>query len=220
MKYLSKILDWKLYQSIFFPIRSNMFFLLNGQFVIVIDPCIDEEAEKLFKEQHIQEALVLLTHEHYDHVSGVNWLREQMKCEVWAHEICASVIEKQDIQRMYEILLRFHKGKDNMEVQPTDYHCKADCIFNIETELIYRKMKVVMMPTPGHSPGSSCYLLNGNLLFSGDSLVNGFPTITRLPGGSRKDYENVTKPYLLSLDKNIIVYPGHGDSRQLKNWDF
>lgn len=197
-----------------------MFFLLREHYAIIIDPCIDEEAGKLFKEQQIQEALVLLTHEHYDHVSGVNWLREQMKCEVWAHEICASIIAEQDIQKIYEILLAFHEKQDNREVPKTGYRCFTDYSFKYEREIIYQGMRIVMIPTPGHSQGSCCYFLNGQLFFSGDTLVNGFPTITRLPGGSRKAYENITKPYLLSLDKNIMIYPGHGDPEQWKKWHF
>ena len=52
-------------------------------------------------------------------------------------------------------------------------------------------------------------------LFSGDTRVTGHETILRLPGSSKKDFANITVPYLESLDKEIMVYPGHGKPQKL-----
>ena len=60
----------------FYPIDSNMYVILENKKALIIDPCVSEEAKEYLKSEQVKEILVLLTHEHYDHISGVNWLRE------------------------------------------------------------------------------------------------------------------------------------------------
>ena len=74
------------------------------------------------------------------------------------------------------------------------------------------------METPGHSPGSICILINDKYIFSGDSLVDGNKVITRLPGGSRKDYNQITKPFLEGLSEDSIIFPGHGQEGCIKDF--
>ena len=52
-------------------------------------------------------------------------------------------------------------------------------------------------------------------MFSGDTLVTGHDTILRLPGGSKKDFAEKTLPFLHSLDRELLVYPGHGEPQKL-----
>ena len=77
------------------------------------------------------------------------------------------------------------------------------------------KHKIFLKETPGHSKGSICILVDEKILFSGDTLVTGHETILRLPGGSKKDFAGITLPYLESLDREIMVYPGHGEPQKL-----
>ena len=67
--------------------------------------------------------------------------------------------------------------------------------------------------TPGHTPGSMCFLVEGSpVLFSGDTLFPGGPGNTSYPGG---DFEQIIRSIddrLFSpLDAGTIVMPGHGD---------
>ena len=67
--------------------------------------------------------------------------------------------------------------------------------------------------TPGHSKGSSCYLI-GNELFSGDTLFrNGIGRVD-LYGGNEKSMEDSIK-YLFTLNNDVIVFPGHGDETNI-----
>ena len=52
--------------------------------------------------------------------------------------------------------------------------------------------------------------INDKFIFTGDSLIPKIETITRLPGGSRKIYEEKTLPIIKALDGNNIIFPGHG----------
>ena len=72
-------------------------------------------------------------------------------------------------------------------------------------------LQLVLRETPGHSTGSICIEVNKKYIFTGDSLVDGAKIITRLPGGSKKAYKEITKPYLDSLNKDVVVFPGHGN---------
>jgi glyoxylase-like metal-dependent hydrolase (beta-lactamase superfamily II) len=63
--------------------------------------------------------------------------------------------------------------------------------------------------TPGHTPGSTCYLYDGHL-FSGDTLFPGGP------GNTQKDpvrFERIiasVRDRLFILDDDVVVHPGHG----------
>lgn len=65
--------------------------------------------------------------------------------------------------------------------------------------------------TPGHSPGGIS-LLGDNWLFSGDTLFAGSVGRTDLPGSSREVLLESIRKKILTLDDQVIVYPGHGPS--------
>jgi glyoxylase-like metal-dependent hydrolase (beta-lactamase superfamily II) len=75
------------------------------------------------------------------------------------------------------------------------------------------RLRLRTIHTPGHTPGSMCFLLEGHpILFSGDTLFPGGPGATKFPGGDfptiiRSIDERLFRP----LDADTIVLPGHGD---------
>ena len=208
----------------FYPIDARMYVMVENKRALVVDPCVSEEAEKHLKENQVDDVLILLTHEHYDHVSGVNWLREKFsKVNVLCSEACGKLITKpnKNLSSFYEILFM---GKDeetqeyvrNMDVQP--YSCEADEVFCDEHHLEWEGHSILLKEAPGHSKGSICIFLDEDVMFSGDTLVTGHDTILRLPGGSKKDFYEVTVPYLKKMDRDIFVYPGHGDNQRLGDY--
>ena len=66
-----------------------------------------------------------------------------------------------------------------------------------------------LLSLPGHSMGSMVILLDGECLFSGDSLIAGYPISLRFPGGSRKAWREIGEKRLNSLPRGLRVYPGH-----------
>lgn len=64
--------------------------------------------------------------------------------------------------------------------------------------------------TPGHTPGSACFLI-GNVLFSGDTLFRESIGRTDFPTGSMKAMEKSLKLLMAELPDDTIVFPGHGD---------
>ena len=65
--------------------------------------------------------------------------------------------------------------------------------------------------TPGHTPGSACFLLDGHgVLFAGDTLFPGGPGATRYPGGDFAMIIRSISERLFTLDPDTVVMPGHG----------
>jgi len=67
-------------------------------------------------------------------------------------------------------------------------------------------------PLPGHSPGGTGILLDGERFFSGDYLLPGEEVILRFPGGNDQQYYEETEPFLEKLPGGLWIYPGHGDA--------
>jgi glyoxylase-like metal-dependent hydrolase (beta-lactamase superfamily II) len=73
-------------------------------------------------------------------------------------------------------------------------------------------LRLRTIATPGHTPGSICFLVEGTpLLFSGDTLFPGGPGATKFPGG---DFPTIIRSIedrlFRGLPANTIVLPGHG----------
>lgn len=69
--------------------------------------------------------------------------------------------------------------------------------------------RMTALHTPGHTPGSTCLLVQG-FLFSGDVLFPGGPGRTQTPADLKQSIESITTK-LLPLPEETMVLPGHGD---------
>lgn len=198
---------------------SNMYLLAENGHGLIIDPCEDAAfcAQIDEKEQKIDR--ILLTHEHYDHISGTNALRERFDCPVLCGAVCAERIQNSvdNFSHYFQAYASLQTGEavpENLTIDES-YTTHADESFSGERELLWQGHCLLLRETPGHSPGSSCILLDGDALFSGDSLLPGGQAMVRFPGSSKRQYENVALPWLQSLSPEITVYPGHYGSFRL-----
>jgi glyoxylase-like metal-dependent hydrolase (beta-lactamase superfamily II) len=85
---------------------------------------------------------------------------------------------------------------------PADIRLKDEDIVEVGT------LKVKVIHTPGHTPGSVCYLVDGNL-FCGDTLFVGAVGRTDLIGGSLETLLESLEKRLIVLPKETTVWPGH-----------
>jgi hydroxyacylglutathione hydrolase len=75
------------------------------------------------------------------------------------------------------------------------------------------EVRIEFLHTPGHTPGSQCFLVNGNALVAGDTLFIGACGRVDLPGGDPKAmYESLTQK-LARLPDDVVLYPGHDYGR-------
>ncbi len=75
------------------------------------------------------------------------------------------------------------------------------------------RLRLRTIHTPGHTPGSMCFLVEGSrVVFSGDTLFPGGPGATKFPGGDFPTIIRSIEERLFSkLPAATIVLPGHGD---------
>ncbi len=123
---------------------------------------------------------ILITHRHQDHLVGFAAIRSAIGAPVGIHSADAEVLPSPP-----ELLL-----SDGNTVTAGS-------------------ITVTVLHTPGHTPGSVCYLSGGHL-FSGDTLFPGGPGRTRTPENLQEEIESITTK-LLALPTDTAVYPGHGD---------
>ena len=201
-------------------IESNMYALVEDSDALVIDPNANRKILTLLQENDVQNITVLLTHEHYDHICGVNTLRERYKTHVFCSKNCAVNIRNPNINmaKFWDVLL-MDKSLEIRSLQSQyacpDYVTYADESFTGNSVMYWKNHKIELREAPGHSTGGSLIIMNGNVLFSGDNLVNGKAAICRFPGGSKTDYLKITKPMLDQMDNSMLVFPGHGNPAEL-----
>jgi glyoxylase-like metal-dependent hydrolase (beta-lactamase superfamily II) len=79
--------------------------------------------------------------------------------------------------------------------------------------LTFGKRAARVLHTPGHTPGSCCFALDGSggpLLLAGDTLFARSIGRTDLPGGDYATIERSIRTRLYALDPDTQVIPGHG----------
>lgn len=223
--YLSE--GWNIYRFPFELVDENMYFIPSGDTGIVIDPNENKELLGVFEQHDTKSVVIVLTHEHYDHTTGVEWLQSRIESKLVCHKACAEAIstEKGNDPKTLGYILTLrdamdggHRRDDYLAIAKR-YALRADETFEDECEITVGGLKLKCRPAPGHSPGSVLLFLGENL-FSGDSLIQHTPTIVHLPGSDRRVFKAETKPYLQSLDKSTMVYPGHGEPFKICDAEF
>lgn len=69
-------------------------------------------------------------------------------------------------------------------------------------------LTIKFLHTPGHTPGSQCFLVDGNLV-SGDTLFIGSCGRVDLPGSSPEQLFYSLNHTLKALPPDTVLYPGH-----------
>lgn len=198
-------------------VKSNMYLTIEDMSALLVDPNPSEDAMAILKDAHVQELTILLTHEHYDHISGVNWYKREFPTTI----ICQSQCSKEISNAENNIPLSFFalmspdaKGhekevKEFCDSLPTEA-IEADIVFDEAYDFQWKGHKLHLSSRPGHSPGSMVIEWDNAYLFSGDYMILDLPVFLRMPGGSKKMYRQHTLPYLLGLENHYIIMPGHG----------
>lgn len=197
-------------------IHSNMYVVLHGSDALIVDPCVSEDAAALLRQHGVTGCTVLLTHEHYDHISGVNFLRERFPCRVICTEVCAR--QMANPRRSHAAVFPAMFLKDGPAVLEqakalcdTRYACTADETYSGSMTLQWQDIPLRLTELPGHSPGSQIIDAAGTHVFTGDNLIPGTATLIRLPGGDPAVFRQQVVPALGALPPETALLPGHGD---------
>ncbi|MDD3307005.1 MAG: MBL fold metallo-hydrolase [Acetobacterium sp.] len=165
----------------------------------VIDPGFeDQRISDIINENKLAVKYILLTHGHFDHLGGVNQIKQLTDAKVLIHENDADCLL--DPRRNLSVLAGM-----SMVLEPADGYLK-------ETETISLGEVVIrVIHTPGHSKGGVC-LLAENQLFAGDTLFNTSIGRTDFADGDLDELLNGIEAKLFILDDATIVLPGHGEN--------
>jgi glyoxylase-like metal-dependent hydrolase (beta-lactamase superfamily II) len=94
-----------------------------------------------------------------------------------------------------------------------------DLILDDDEQLRVGDLRLRTLATPGHTPGSICFAVEGtNLLFTGDTLFPGGPGNTSFQGGDFPAIiESIERRIFAEFKPDTLVLPGHGDSTTVGN---
>ena len=187
---------------------TNCYFLIDEptKLTAVTDP--GESAGAIFEklnERGLKCEYILLTHGHYDHIMALGELRALTGAPVVMHAADANMLADPELSYMR----RF--GGLELTFAPPEITVDDGEIVKLGGT------EIKVMHTPGHSPGSVCYLIKdkaNNYLISGDTLFLGDVGLYNLTGGSYSALVN-SLHRIAALDGEWLVYPGHGPSTRL-----
>ena len=181
-------------------IRTNCYLVSTDKAAIVIDPgFISNETEDFLKENEGKERLILLTHNHFDHIGAVE--------EVKALTGAPIAISKEDEIGLYDDNYRLSNLVDG-RYGYANKDLRADVYLNDGDVLKFGDEELKVISTPGHTPGGVS-LMVGKYLFSGDTLFASSIGRTDFLGGNFDVLKESLKK-LLALPDETLVYPGHG----------
>ena len=93
-----------------------------------------------------------------------------------------------------------------------------DDILEDDSVIEVGRLRLSTIATPGHTPGSMCFQLEGSpLLFSGDTLFPGGPGNTSYEGGDFPTIIEAIDTRLFTRPADTIVLPGHGNWTTIGN---
>ena len=164
---------------------ENFIYLVHDHYsdhAAVVDPAWDVPSIiELAKKKGVRITDVLLTHSHHDHINGVEDLLEN--CDAQVHLLKAEAqFWGRDLERP-----TLHHGGDRIKLGAT------------EIEILH---------TPGHTPGSACYLLNGNVI-TGDTLFVFGCGRCDLRGGDPEQMYATLNTLRKKLPPGYVIHPGH-----------
>ena len=151
----------------------------------------DKPLEMIAAAEQTDVQAILITHNHWDHLEGFDMVTDKFPVPVG--------IGKNDAEAIAD-----REGYRN----PIDV--SQDSILQIG------EISIRCIETPGHTPGSTSYVLPGDNpgatphVFTGDTLFPGGPGKT----GSPEDFDQIVDSVsnrLLRLPSESVVMPGHGD---------
>ncbi|HUN59954.1 MAG TPA: MBL fold metallo-hydrolase [Candidatus Binataceae bacterium] len=166
----------------------------------IVDPAWDVDKIIAFAEQEGYTIdKLLITHYHPDHLGGS--------------------MMGQNIQGAVEIVSRLpvkvYINKDEAEGTRRVTGLSDSDLVKVEAGEIINvgDIPVKFLHTPGHTPGSQCFLVEGNLI-SGDTLFVNSCGRVDLPGSDPAAMYHSLNHTLRNLDDSTVVYPGHAYSSE------
>ena len=192
----------ELQQCVLGPVYTNCYIAKNKETgeALIIDPADSpSKIELKVNAMGARPVAVLLTHGHFDHIMGVEAVREKYQIPVYA---CR---QEEEMLREPSVNMTDQMGK-SCSIRPD--------VFLDDLQVFEAAgFSIQMIHTPGHTKGSCCYYIEDEgVLFSGDTLFCGSVGRTDFPGGSSAEIVRSLHKLVDALPEDTEVFPGHDTS--------
>lgn len=192
--------------------QTNCYFLYRDgeQDAIVVDPA-DKGANiyAALQKNGFRVAGILLTHGHFDHIWGLDTLRDAANAAAEADGLEPVKAYASEAERELLKSPRLNVSEQAGRACAT----YADVYVKDGEEISLAGMTCQVIATPGHTAGGCCYYFKeAGILVSGDTLFAESVGRTDFPTGSMGTLVRSIKEKLFVLPEDTRVYPGHGES--------
>ncbi len=181
------------------PLATNGYaFKAPGGWVTVDAP---QGMAEWAREEGVDPQLLILTHQHFDHVLGAAGMVECFGCPIWAYAPYDRGLTLED----------FFRGLEGTGFEIASYVVDRTLEGQVGEGIDALGCPVSLLHIPGHSPDSICLsLAEEDLVFGGDVLFESGIGRTDFPGGDTGLLLEGIREKLFSLDDSTMVLPGHG----------
>lgn len=191
--------------------RTNCYFLYrDGEHgCIVADPA-DQGAGiySALQKNGFRVEGILLTHGHFDHIWGLDALRDAVNAAAEADGLEPVKVYAHEDER--ELLRDAHKNVSEQAGRACTTY--ADVYVKDGQEISLAGMSFRVIATPGHTAGGCCYYFpEAGILLAGDTLFAESVGRTDFPTGSMSMLVRSVRDKLFVLPDDTKVYPGHGE---------
>ncbi len=166
------------------PLKNFNYFIeyKEGE-VIAVDPLLSDQVEAWATQNKKKISVIIITHEHLDHINAKDELKRRTGAEVWAHESCKGVLKNID---------RYLKHGEKIQL-----------INDAELDILH---------TPGHTKTHICLLISQNgrqkSIITMDTVFNAGVGNCKQGGDPKTLFKTIVKLNNM-LDENVKLYPGH-----------
>jgi hydroxyacylglutathione hydrolase len=183
----------------------------EGSECIIVDPGMPDitaEIESLVSQYRLKPVASFLTHAHLDHTFSIKPLADGYGIPAYIHS---------EDRRFIAEPAGLHGAEFQEALAGMSFEEPVDVKeLKNDEQLQVLDMNLRAMHAPGHTKGSLMYLLNEEILISGDVLFAGSIGRTDLPTGSATDMANTLRKKVLPLDDSLRVLTGHGPETTIK----
>lgn len=181
-------------------LENNVYVVADSQaaHAAIIDPSMDSEPIlDWLREQGLSLDYVLITHGHFDHAFRAGFFARNTGAQVAIGEADSPMLSQLAEQAAF-----WGFRVDDDPPQPTLLLRHGD-------EVQVGSLALRVAATPGHSPGSVSFMLDG-FVFVGDLIFAAGVGRTDIPGASWEQLIASIRDRILSLPDETVLYPGHG----------